>query len=379
VNQPVVIDVGNTMTISGNEVLNLGGITLGGISFDLDLTATSPNNFFSRHHRQIRSELILDTALAVTGSAFDPTSGLLQLTVSNALVANELRGKFAVGAVLGEYGTIQSNTGGAGPNTIEVANIVGLTAPVGAYDPGATFQFGDAGNFFEQAIYLNALCDWTLQGLRIQSNGPKATAIGVWPNAPVTFALCEIVGLEVNNGTGHVTIDGCYVRDQTYSQDGATVTCQQSYFRGVNFLCHGAGGSGLNEWIGVIMEGCSAFGGGNVESCYNFQLEAARVTGGTGNGVQALYGVSRIIDCEIESNAASGISATNQVTLTLDGVQGTGNVGYGIEGSYGANVKLAGGTAVTGTINDTLVGAAGAFAYAALPQTDPDQLVRIGA
>jgi hypothetical protein len=378
VNQPIVIDI-TGMTISADEVLNLGGITLGGVSFDIDFTATSPNNFYSRHHRQLRSELTLYTALDVTGSSFNADDGILQLTVSNALVANELRDKFAVGAVLGEYGAIQSNTGGAGPNTVEVANIVGLTGPVGVYDPGATLQYGDAANGQEQAIYLNALCDWTIQGINIASNGPKAAAITVWPQAPVNFTLCRIAGMDLQAGPGIVTIDGCALVGQTFAQNGATCTVQQSLFRALSFLCHGSGASGLNEWIGNIIDGCNAFGGGNVESRYTYEGQNLRIVNGTGNGVQARFGVSRLLNSTINNCAASAVGASNPVALTLNNVTGTGNVGYGIEASYGAIVRPVNGTTVTGTINDTLVGAAGAFAYAALPQTDPDQLTRVGA
>lgn len=376
VNQPIVIDI-TGMTITANEVLNLGGATLGGLSFDLDLTATSPNNFFSRHARQIRSEVVLNTALNVTAQAFDAVSGILQLTVSNALALNALRGKFAIGAGLGEYGVIQSNTGGAGPNTIEVANIVGMTLPVGAYDPGATLTFGNAGNFFEQAIYLNALCDWTFQGIRITSNGPKATAIGVWPQAPVSFTLCEIAGIDIEAGPGVVNLDGCYMNGQTFAQNGATMTVQQSFFRGVSFLCHGSGASGLNEWIGNILDGCSAFGGGNVESRYTFEVQNMRVVNGTGNGVQALFGVSRLVNSTIDNCAGSGIGASNHVFLTLSNVQGAGNVGYGLEASRGAYVDGTNGTAIAGTINQVLVGGAGAFAWAAMPQIDPNTFVRV--
>jgi hypothetical protein len=376
VNRPVVIDI-TGMTITANEVLNLGGNTLGGISFDIDFTATSPNNFYSRHARQLRSELTLYTVLNVTGSAFDPDDGILQLTVSNALVANELRDKFAVGSVLGEYGAIQSNTGGPGPNTIEVANLVGLTGPVGVYDPGATLQFGDAANGQEQAIYLNALCDWTIQGIDITSNGPKAAAITVWPQAPVTFTLCRIAGMDLQAGAGVVTIDGCALVGQTFAQNGATCTVQQSLFRSLSFLCHGSGASGLNEWIGNIIDGCNAFGGGNVESRYTYEGQNLRVVNGTGNGVQARFGVSRLINSTINNCAASAVGASNHVFLTLSNVQGAGNVGYGVEASNNATVEGTNGTAVTGTIDDVLVGGAGAFAWGAMPQIDPNTFVRV--
>lgn len=381
-NMPVIVDVtgmtgANALTAS--SVLNLGGNALGALSFDLDFTATAPNNFYSRRSKQIRSELVETQALNVTGQAFNATTGLLTLTVADALVANALRGNFAVGSVIGEMGAIRSNSGGPGPNTIQVANIVGLTGPISAYEPGATLRYGDAANFFEQAIYLNALSDWNLQGLRIESNGPKAVALSIWPNASVDLVMCDITGLEINAGGGHVTLDCCYVHDQTFSQDGATATAQQSYFRSLTFLCHGSGGSGLNEWIGDMIESCSPYGGGNVESNYTYEMQNCQIDSGTDEGVHALFGVSRIRDTIIQNCLKSGIKADSGVTLYLDDVQGTGNVGYGVEAYYGAIVRNQSGTAITGTLNDTYVGSVGATAWGATPVTDLDQLVRVGA
>jgi hypothetical protein len=378
VNQSVVIDV-TGMTVSGNSVLNLGGTTLGGLNFDLDLTATAPNNFFSKAHRQIRSDLSLVQALNVTGQAFDAVSGILTLTVADALVANALRGRFAVGSVLGEYGTIRSNTGGAGPNTIEVCNILGLTAPVSAYAPGATLTFGDAGNFFEQAIYLLALCDWNLQGLTIASNGPKAASLSIYGAAPVHLTLCSIDGIQISN-RAQTTIDGCYVHSHTFAQDGGSISATQTLFRSLNWLCHGSGASGLNEFVGCCFDAstAAAFGGGNVESAYNFGVENSEFDSAAQSAVQAIGGVSRLNNCVVSNSASSGIVAQDNAVLTLNNVQGTGNANYGVEAYYGAMVKRAGGTAVTGGIDDVFAGAIGAVAWAATPVTDLDQLVRVG-
>lgn len=383
VNRSVIIDI--TGMIGANAIVDLnleqlGGTQLGGIRFDLDLTATSPNNFFSRCHRQVRSEVVLDTALVVTAQNFDATSGILQLTVTNALVLDELRGLFAIGSVLGEYGVIQSNTGGAGPNTIEVANIVGLTAPIGAYAPNAEMSFGDPANPFEQALYVLAMCDWSFQGIRFTSNGPKAAAVSVWPNAPVHFTLCQLEGVEINEGSGTVYFDGCFFDGQSYVQDGATASITQCVFFATSFLCHGSGASGLNELVGNIWQSCvTGFGGGNTESRYTYQMQNCRITTSTNEGIFALFGVNRIEDTTVSLCNKSGIVARNHVVLFLENVQGAGNTGFGCEASYGAIVRNSGGTAVTGTTNDVSIGALGANTWAATPLTDLDQLVRVGA
>jgi hypothetical protein len=245
--------------------------------------------------------------------------------------------------------------------------------------PGATLRFGDPANFFEQCLYLVALCDWTLAGLFLDFNGAKAAAISIWPVGDVYLTLCDIKGVDLNVGPGTVLIDGCYVHDATFVQDGATVRALQSVFRGLSFVCHGSSDSGLNEWTGVIIDACNAWGGGNVESRYSFSMSNCLVAGSSGHGVQALFGVSRIESSVIQSNALSGIQATNQVTLTLSNVQGAGNGAFGVDASYGAIVRNSAGTAITGASGDTSVGALGLRTWAQTPVTDPNHLVRVGA
>ena len=79
----------------------------------------------------------------------------------------------------------------------------------------------------------------------------------------------------------------------------------------------------------------------------------------------------------IQNCLKSAIIVRNSTTLNLTTVTGTGNIGYGIELRYGAIVIPVAAT-VTGTTNDLFVGALGAVAWASIPLTDLDQLVRIG-
>lgn len=375
VNQPVIVDV-TGMTISGTSLLNLGGTSLGGISFAFDAAATSPNNFVSRRHRQIRSELVLTQALTVTNQTFNATSGLLTLTVSNSLTANALRGKFAVGSVVGEWGTIRSHTSGAGPNTIVVANTVGLTAPIGAYSPGASLTFGDPASQ-DQAIYVTALADWGFQGLTIAANS-KASAVSVWPVTPVDFVLCDIAGLDLQEGGGVVTIDGCYIHGGTFAQNGATVRATQSVFRSLQFLCHGSGASGLNEWSGVALDAnLSAFGGGNDESRYTFQLDNFEIDSAVGDGISSRFGASTMSSGIISNCGGNAVVAVGPQLLGMGTITGTGNVGFGLSATYGAIVQPSGVT-VTGTAGNLTVGAVGTTTWGSTPITDTDQLVRVG-
>jgi len=372
VNESVVIDI-TGMVIDQDVVLNIGGTTLGGLDFDLDLGAASPDNFFSRAHRQIRAEPQLVQALVVTGQAFDPISTILTLTVANALVANALRGRFAIGAVLGEYGVIQSNTGGPGPNTIEVANVVGvpMTLPVGAYGTGATLRYGDPANFFEQSIYLNALCDWNLQGIEFALTDTKSAALSIWPQAPVSLTLCTIAGIQVEGGAA-VTLDGCYFTGD-FIQDGPACRVFQSVFFEVDFLCHGSGPSGLNEWIGNIFDTCGPFGGGNAESRYTFQMEQCRFVDAPGTAVQILFGTSRVQATTIDDSVGSAIAVTNALAYIVS-VDGVGNGGLGCDAQDNSTV-LATAPTVTGASGDIRVGDIDPADWTDLPLTDLSKLV----
>lgn len=384
VNESVTLNI-TGMTITAAEVLNLGGTTLGGVNFGVDATVVPPANLkFAKNHRQIVSDLVLVQALTITGQAQDATTGLLTLTVNNALVANALNGKFAVSATLGEYGTIKSHTAGAAPNTIVVAcaTTFAVVAGAGAYQPGATLTYGDPADSFEGAIYLLALCDWNLQGLFISSGNSKAAALTVWPDAPVNLRFCDLEGLQTEAGSGIVNVECCHVHDRSWIQNGSSIYCTQTVIRSIDFLCHGAGSSGLNEMVASMITASDPYGSGNVESRFSFSMIQCQVDLAPDQGVHANFGVSRLQLCKVLNNAKSGILAFNHVTLFLDNVQGTANTGFGVDASYGAIVIPSGGTAVTGTANDVKVGAAGNTTWAAIaaaPVTDADQLVRVGA
>lgn len=374
VNRTVVIELETGMTVTLAELFQSGGTQLGSINNGINLAATSPDNFFSKRNRSIRSPLeVVIAELDVTAQAFDLNTGLLTLTVNDALAPDQLTGRFAVGAVLGEYGVIASHTVGPGPNTIEVANQVGLTEPIGAYEPGATITTGDAGDSFEQCWNHNALCDWTFQGLSILHPDGKVSAITVWPHAPVSFTMCWLQGATIHAGAGVVTLDACYVVS-FFVQDGATCSVTQSFFQGVDFLCHGSGASGLNEWVGTFFRACNAFGGGNLESRYSFFMTGCDVADSSSAGVEALFGTSRIQNTNINTCASNAVSVSGGTTLHVDNVQGDGNIGFGCQLTYGSTVLGSGPPTVTGGGGDVKVGDLTVVDWTDLPQTDLSQL-----
>lgn len=381
-NKPIRINVtgmDGANAITGDEVLQLGGAALGSISQDYDLNFLPPFYLGYRQQVQVVAEPNLVLALNVTGEVADADTGLLTLTVTNALAAGQLDDTIIIGDGFGEYGAVASYTTGAGPNTITVSSITPFTLPVSAYEPSAELRFGDAANAFEQAIYLNALCDWGFQFLRITSNGPKSAAITIWPHAPVGFLGCVISGLQVHGGAGAVTVDGCIVKDQIWAQDGGTMRVLASTIRDLSlFLCHGSGSSGLNEMTACHIIDCgNAYGAGNQESRFSFGMANVDVSGSLSDGVDARFGSSSLVECKLHDNAVSGIRVRYGASVYLSSVTGTGNAWHGVSGREMASINHTG-TNVTGVSGDIELGAAGTIAWTAAPATDVVELVRVG-
>lgn len=367
VNRSIVGDV-TGMTITGPDILNLGGDMLGGMMSGFDLNAAVPPAFTAKRHRQLRAELGLVQGLTVTGQAVDADSGHLILTVSDTLVPGAHIGQIAMTETLAEWGSIRDNTA----NTVLVDVVSnGFTLPVSIYEGGATIRFGNAADDFEQATYLLALCDWTLHGIKFESNGgnAKAAALIVVPVAAVDLLFCSFAGLALTAGPGNITMDSCHVHAKTFAHDGARLTAFNTSFRDVGFQCHGSSDSGINELIGISVDDCTAFGGGNVESRYSYFLSNFVVAGSSEAGLAAVHGISRAEHGRVEDCVGSAIYVAPNTTMYVTDVHGQGTTGrYGIEATHHSDVVATGST-VTGALGDVLCGTK-VRTYAQLPVRD---------
>jgi len=282
---PVILDV-TGCDLSGDDVMVLGARDFGPMNFDLDGAAAPPDNFFSRRYRQLRSSMKVVSTVHQVSEAFDPVSAILTVTVAEAQTPAALVGLRVIGTSPGVYGVVRSNT----DTTIEVTNITGLITPgpggpLWLCAPGASLTFGNASDFFTQALYLQAMCDWNLQGLSIRSHG-KATALAIYGSMPVDLRLCDIDGIQIA-GSGPVTIDGCLVSGHSFIDDSGRITATQSLFRGLDFVCHA--GAGAPQFIGCAFDANrSAFGGGGGPAgSYSYRIENC---GARGNLGAAFYG-----------------------------------------------------------------------------------------
>lgn len=379
-NAPVALDI-TGCNIAGGQLLQMGGEMLGGIDNGFDFTATGPDNFFSRAQCQIRAEpeLVVDN-IAITGSSFEPTTGLLTLTVSNVLVANAHIGQFLIGDGLGEYATIWANTA----NTISLCTTTDVAATwtlhKAIYTYGGSLTFGDASDFGNGPMHLLALCDWWFSGIKFASTADyAASAIYVWPYAPVYFQLCDLVGLYLVAGGETVYCDSTYIHDAYIGHDGGAMTLRTSLIKNVLPSLHGSGGKGrLTNMVQSVFDGLfDPWGSTSPGNSYNWSAENSMFINGDKQGCAFGHGSGRISNCLVDNNGGVGVLLAEGAIVTMTNVDGTNGGAYGVQLSDGAQLINSGGNAVTGATNDLDVGDAGAFAWSDVPIVDLGQLCRV--
>lgn len=372
-NWPLRLDV-TGCTFAAAELLQLGGTQLGGTTntYAAPVLPAYPN----QRQVQIVATPVSAGAFTITSESADGTSGLLTVTVPEAIGAGALDDKILVDAN-GNLAAIDSYSVGAGPNTIVLATTVSVVSPVTAYGPGASFTYGDGAQGADGAVYLAALADWSLQWLEFHSTADeKGSALTIWPHQPVDLIGCVLDGLQVIGGSSPVALTGCVITNplsQSLVVDGATLQLTQSLVDGVTIDCNGSGASGNSFLSQSIVTGCSSWGAGNTASRFSGAITNSRITGSTGYGVTCRFGAWAISDTVIQTSAASGILIQN-ASLNLNNVTGT-NTDFGIDAARYCSVEAD--ATITGGAGDVNLGRAGVFPWSEMPGTDGEQLARV--
>lgn len=373
-NRPSIIDV-TGMTIAEAELLQLGGAALGGIIGTAD-AVPAPPLVPGRRQVQIVATPTVVQALNVTSDATNPTSGLVTLTVSDAIAPGALDNLIVGGAGAGELAAIKSYTTGAGPNTIEIDATSAPSAPVRAYAPGASLTYGDPAQALDGAIHLHALADWSFQWIAFASTaGAKPCALTIWPDAPVQLIGCVLDGLQIMAGGGAVHLYASVVKDASLVLDGANVLLERTALRSLTALdCNGSSAAGATTLTQSSVQGCPPWGGGISTSRFACAVTNSEVLDGVGNGIDCRFGVWTISDALVATCGGSGIYVQD-ASVSINSVGGAGNVGYGLRAAWFCNVNAD--ATVTGTLGDVSLGDAGVFAWAELPATDLERLARV--
>lgn len=373
-NRPTIIDI-TGMTIAEAELLQLGGGTLGSTINTADATPAPPA-IPMRRQTQIVAEPTAVQTFNVTSNATHPTSGLVTLTVSDAINPGDLDDLIIGGSGPGELAAIKNYTTGAGPNTIQIDATSAPSAPVIAYAPGASMRYGDPAQAQDGAIHLTALSDWAFQWISFFStDDDKASAITMWPHQPVTMVGCVMDGIQMIGGAGDVLLYACVVRNRSYVQDGANVRLERTALRNLAALdCNGSGAQAGTTLFQSSVDACPAWGAGSSTSRFSAEVRNTEILNATVYGVQCLFGVWLFDQVLIDAAGASGIFVQN-ASITLSGVAGT-NIDYGVVAARHCSVESVGAT-ITGGVDDLSIGTSGDFEWSEMPVTDIERLARV--
>ena len=377
-NRPTIIDI-TGMTISANELLQLGGGALG--STINTFNTPVPPLFANRRQVQIIATPTVAKALTVTSQTADGITNLTALTVSTALAANELDDTILVDAS-GNYGAVHAYTTGAGPNTVYVASTATFDAATTAYVPGASLAYGDAAQGLDGAIYLTALADWYFEWVSFASvDDAKPCAMTVWAHQPVTFFGCVLNGLQVEAAPAAVSLFGSVIRNGSLVLNGG-VQAQRCNLRSLGTVtCRDGRVAGNASFDQVGFTACAALGGGSSTSRFNCEVTQCQFDAATTYAIRCLAGNWNIANTRIDDSGASAVYVKG-AHVEMSAVAGTGNADWGVEAAWDCSVDTDSLTSVTGTFGgDVSLGSAGSIAWVSfpptLPLTDGEQLLRV--
>lgn len=379
VNTSSVLDI-TGCDIQADSLLQLGSIMTGGTNYGLDSTATGPNNFYSRATCQIRSELSLVLAVDLDESAQDPTTDLWTNVVvqGGGLTPGAHVGQFLCGEGLLECAVIVDNDA----NSLFITTTddpTGWTGQVGIYATGASLTFGDPLDFFNGAVQLLALSDWSFSGITIAStDASKSQAIQVTAVCPVYFLLCDLTGIQVIGGPDTVFMDYSYVHDAFVVQDGGAMSVRHTFVSNCTVNLHGGGKGSLNNLVQSVFDGLlTPWGNNDDDSEYRFQASNCQFSNGAADGIAISYGANALTNCLVDGNAGDGILVQYGATVVMTNVDGNNGGDFGVNIQTMGQVVDGGGNSVDAT-DDIGLGDAGAFTWADLPEVDLGQLCRAG-
>lgn len=371
-NRSAILEIKGDFDASGQ--LDIGGFDIGATDGTYDFGATGPDNFVFKTQRQIRARMVEVTTVTIGAVTTDAVTGLCtSVAVAENLTAHAHRGQFLAGQGVFEYTAISDNAGGAGTSTLRLPVSFapdGWTGAVKIYRCGASITAGVNGDSSSLATRLLANTDWSFCGIEFKAtdNASQRCALSVYGSSIVNFQMCAFEGLQLSGG--YSVLYACYIHDELMTVDGGSLLFLNSVLYGLDFLFHHGGSfADVNE---CMVDACNdPFGGGVVLGHFMFSSSASHYENAVGvSGVRIAHGISRLTNCRCGGNAVDGVEVSDGAQAILANVAGTGNGAYGCRITNGSQVRASGGTAVTGTTADILLGGAGSKAWSDAPATD---------
>ena len=311
---------------------------------------------------ELYADPVLVTGVTIDSYTVDPDTDLPVANVNAATplvpgahVGQTLNGTFA------ESGVIHSNTA----TTITLASrFSSETGAIGIYRRGCTISMA------------------TLFGLTLSHNGPVAyngikftggacrSLVGVYS----FFQMCHFEGGFYIDGQGGIAnVYGCYFDGGVMQLEGAAIEINGSVLQAVTVRSHGSGGNGRNTLSYSILDGCTPYGAGNLESSFDVEVENTLIENGTSHGIEIMSPQrARISDVKIQDCSGDAVNVeVGGGSVRIDTVSGTGNSGFGLKLANGAQAQLVGTNSVDGTSGNMKVGGSAASAWGdTVPRTD---------
>lgn len=311
---------------------------------------------------ELYADPVLVTAVTIDSYTVDTETGL---PVANVNVATPLTPGAHVGQTLNgsfaEFGVIHSNTA----TTITLASRFSTEiGSIGIYQQGCTLTME------------------TLFGITLSHNGPVAyngiKFLGGICRSLVSvysfFQMCYFEGGFYTDGQGGIAnAFGCYFEGGVMQLEGSAMELNSCVLQGVTIRSHGSGGNGRNTLSYSILDGCTPYGAGNLESSFDIEGENSWIVRGTSHGVQKMSPQRcRLSNMKIELCVNDAVNAeVGGGSLRMDTIAGGSNGGVGLRLANGAHAQLIGTNTTTGTEGDLKVGGSAVSAWIdTVPRTD---------
>jgi hypothetical protein len=314
---------------------------------------------FLNYPVEIYADPALVLTLDVASLSVDSDTGLTTINVNDTLVTNAHVGQMISGNIA-EWGVIHSNTTSA---IVVASGFLTTLTGVGIYEQSCVVTFT------------------TAFGLTLTHRGPVAFngikfvggIVRNYVHQYSYFQMCSFQGFYIDGTGGIAAAWACYFDGGNVNLEGAAAEFHDCVFHAASFSSHGSGGNGRNTLSYCILDGCNAYGSGNFESSFDIEVENCLIDNSTSHGIQkASPQRCRISDTKIQNCAGDAINATvGGGVCRVDTVSGTGNSGFGVQLSNGAQCQDIGVNTVGGTSGEVKVGGSSASLWSAtVPRTD---------
>ena len=313
------------------------------------------------------------TAGEISAQNADANTGLHTIVTTNSYTPDELKGKFLIGAGVGEWSIVTGNTA----TDIETTNWSEFTAPIELYDPGATLENTDAGSYYAPIRSMHQHMAITFAGIRFELASGSAYRSGLYLSDAGEFlcACCHFEGISTTRNA-YLQVWYSYFRNKniSLSSDASFGSC---LFDNTDFKGSGSiGPRGEVELFACRLLGCDGAGRNTSAAAQSpgliVEIASCEIRDSVGDAVVMGNGALEMSNCNIINAAGWAVRLRDGATAKLTSVKGTGNTGGGLLVEGGSQMKVDADCDVNaGGTNEIKVGDEAAITWTTFRTTGP--------